>query len=59
MGASRTGSYEVTDVEPGDVQGRSHPEQIDESHQRQQCVGQAESQTSRGDSVPYILTVRR
>src|SRR3954447_22438371 len=25
MGASCTGSYEVTDVPPGDVQGRGHP----------------------------------
>jgi hypothetical protein len=56
MGASCTGSYEVTDVEPGDVQGRGHPGPIDESRQRQPSVGQAESQTSRGDSVLHILT---
>jgi len=59
MGASRTGSYEVTDVEPGDVQWTGPPGPIDESSPRQRSVGQAESQTSPGDPVHHILTVRR
>jgi hypothetical protein len=48
MGASCTGSYEVTNVPPGDVQGRGHPQQIDESSAGQRSVGQAESQINQG-----------
>jgi hypothetical protein len=51
MGASRTGSYDVTDVVPGDVQRTGHPARIDESPARQHSVGQPKSQTSRGDPV--------
>src|SRR3954470_23647842 len=55
MGASCTGSYEVTDVPPGDVQGRGHPGRS--TNLQQQSVGQSESQTHRVTPSAYILTV--
>src|SRR3712207_1656469 len=52
MGASGTGSDEVTDVPPVTCSGRGHPDQIDGTSARQRSVGQAESQTSRGAPPP-------
>ena len=59
MGASCTGSYEVTNVRPVTCKDGATPTRPTHPTAGQQRVGQAESQTARGDLVPHILTVRR
>src|SRR3954470_18299122 len=60
MGASRTGSYEVTDVPPGDVQWTGPPRadrRIDCKTAKRRSGG--ESDQPRVTPSTYILTVRR